>query len=73
MYDGAMSTYWMNEVIICQGSNYRNRGQRLFSSPLPDVGLTNKKLAMKYNPVVARREMTIFRKIALLNTSSSCN
>lgn len=40
---------------------------------LTRIGLTNKKLAMKYNPVVARMEITIFRKIALLNTSSSCN
>lgn len=67
-----MSTYWTNEVIMCQGSNYRDR-VNTFYLLLTKVGLTNKKLAMKYNPVVARSEITIFRKIALLNTSSSCN
>ena len=64
--------YWMKEVIMCQGSNYQGRVST-FYLPLTKVGLTNKKLAMKYNPVVARSEITILRKIALLNTSSSCN
>jgi len=58
---------------MCQGSNYGNRVSNPFPSLLVKDRLTNKKLAMKYNPVVARREITIFRKMALLNTSSNCN
>ena len=58
-----MSKYWMNDVIICHGSNYSCKDQAHFKLIRTKKGLTKIKLAKRYKPSVAASEITMFLKI----------
>ena len=64
MYEGAMSRYWMNEVIMCHGSNFEHNVRDAGSGPSAEDGqLTKMRDARMYKPSVASNEITMFRKM----------
>jgi hypothetical protein len=69
IYDGAMSRYWINDVIICHGSNCHRSLASADTVPMSKAGRTNKSEEMIYNPKVARREITISRKMWFVKIS----
>lgn len=72
MYEGAMSRYWMKDVIMCHGSNCSLRVQFLMSvCEARAERLTKINEAITYKPRVASNESTIFRKIGFVKTSPS--
>ena len=65
-----MSRYWMNEVIMCHGSNFEHNVRDAGSGPSAEDGqLTKMRDARMYKPSVASNEITMFRKMELLKIS----
>jgi hypothetical protein len=75
MYDGAMSRYWINDVIMCHGSNCQAITSHSISKMRKTIKDARTKIndAMTYSPSVANKDRTMFRNIGLMKMSENCN
>ena len=67
MYAGAIRRYWKKEVIMCQGSSYRSVSFRCDWMRVEFPTKINEEI--KYKPVVAAIESTMFLKSESVKTS----